>query len=105
MGTEIVKAAIPGVLSLAKEFPFVGPAAGIVLDFYRQYESMSANKEAFKGLKEQCDFSMKLFSDSGFKNTVKRTKAAYLTENRFKRVRNDCTDGGDWKADVIEGGR
>ena len=49
------EALLPGILSVARELPILGPCAGVLLQFYRVYKTVGANAAAYEGLKEQVD--------------------------------------------------
>ena len=50
---ELALACIPGLLGLAKEVPIVGPVAGVLLKFYKAFQGMQGNVEAFADLHKE----------------------------------------------------
>lgn len=55
---SLADALIPGLLGIAREFPIVGPLAGVALMFHRNLKSASANQAEFARLKEQVDLAL-----------------------------------------------
>ena len=51
----VAEALLPGLLSIAREFPVMGPCAGIMLQFYRAFQQMRYNQGAYFHLMDQCD--------------------------------------------------
>jgi hypothetical protein len=52
------EALIPGLLTIAREFPLIGPFAGVALQFYRGFKNSRDNKTHFAKLKEQIDLGI-----------------------------------------------
>eukprot|EP01031_Cornospumella_fuschlensis_P032504 gene32504-39299_t len=47
---DLLVSSIPGFLSLAKEAPLVGAAAGVILQCWQSFQTMEGNKDAFEDL-------------------------------------------------------
>ena len=57
------EALIPGLLSIAREFPLVGPFAGVLLKLYRTLKQVEVNSACFDALKEQADLGLSWLQD------------------------------------------
>ena len=81
------EALLPGILSLAREFPLLGPFAGVLLQFYRVYKTMGANAAAYSDLKEQVDLGADWIREIAPQLKSKAISSA-LVEQALRRVVN-----------------
>jgi hypothetical protein len=82
-----VVAVSTGLLSLAQNHPFVGPAAGALLMFYQTYEQCQENKELFEDLHKKvnyCKLWVEVMSDK--KNLVSSYKVVVSSYKEFSLV-------------------
>eukprot|EP00597_Dinobryon_sp_UTEXLB2267_P015708 CAMPEP_0170106636 /NCGR_PEP_ID=MMETSP0020_2-20130122/5505_1 /TAXON_ID=98059 /ORGANISM="Dinobryon sp., Strain UTEXLB2267" /LENGTH=707 /DNA_ID=CAMNT_0010331027 /DNA_START=156 /DNA_END=2275 /DNA_ORIENTATION=- len=85
LAKEAPLVAIPGLLALVQEVPFVGPVAGILSGFFERYQSLSNNKEAFKDLGEEFKLVDVLFKDERLRNLMKNSQPDPTLENYLKQ--------------------
>ena len=77
------EALIPGVLSIAREFPIIGPCAGVLLQFFKSVQQTRCNQQELTRLKEQCHIGVSWILEMGPRL---KTLDSALVEQALRRV-------------------